>query len=137
MIGYVFCSSSSITLISQITYPPLHRPHRILSSNPILTPHITSDPQLLFVPSIDEVIGFNFLRGDVLVKSRAVTQKDKINALVVRPSYHELYFGSSSGEIGIMKAPEMTVDEEDDEEKDENVLNKIYKSLVQEPITFS
>ncbi|CCX34101.1 WD40-repeat-containing domain protein [Pyronema domesticum] len=119
-----------------IAYPPLHRPHRIFSSNPILTPQITSDPQLLFVPSIDEVIGFDFLRGDVLVKSRAVTQKHTINALIARPNHCELYFGCSGGEIGIMKAPELRLNE-DGEEKEENVLNRIYKSLVQEPITFT
>lgn len=70
------------------------------------------------------------------MKSRAVTQKHTINALIARPNHCELYFGCSGGEIGIMKAPELRLNE-DGEEKEENVLNRIYKSLVQEPITFT
>jgi hypothetical protein len=95
-----------------------------------------SDPQIVFIPSGSEIIGFHIADGNVIFKQQ-VTQH-KVRAVVQRPYSTELYYGSTGGSINVLAPSEGDEGQgETKEEAETRALDAIYKSLVQTPITFS
>lgn len=89
---------------------------------------------------MSEIMGFHTAGGDVTLKQRVT--EHKINVLTNRPHTTELYYGTTGGEINILRPPtaedENEVDDDESKERREaKVLETIYRSLVQTPITFN
>jgi DNA excision repair protein ERCC-8 len=129
---------SSDALINQTNFDPVIRNRRQRNLNPVLTPLRQSDPQIVFIPSESEIVGFNIKEGNVTLKQKI--NRRKVNALVRRPNQPELYYASTGGEINALGSFIAADDDEQEgvaEETKTNVLDTIYRSLVQNPITFS
>lgn len=97
-----------------------------------------SEPQLVFIPSGLEVLGFDLSDG-TLVKQLKTPRAKKVNALVQRPNHPELYSASADGKITAW-IPEVLEAEgkgEEEEEKKTNLLDTIYQNLAETPITFT
>ena len=106
----------------------------------MITPLRHSHPQTVFVASQKEVIGFDILEGNVRVKLSPA--KANINALILCPNPFGLLYGASNGDIGFLGPSLPSVGDADiadlrEGQTDENVLDSIYRSLVETPITFS
>jgi len=123
---------------SLTNFDPVIRNRRQQNLNPVLTPLRQSDPQIVFIPSDSEIVGFHIKEGNVILKQKI--NRHKVNALVRRPNQPELYYASTGGEINVLGSFIAVDDDEQGgaaEETKTNVLDTIYRSLVQTPITFT
>lgn len=101
----------------------------------------------MFIHSVGEIIGLHFAEGHVVFRQEVT--KHKVGGFAQRPHHPaELYYGSTGGEIGVLAPPlnraggnGEEVDEDDGSGvaagKDKAVLDAIYQSLVQTPMTFT
>ncbi|KAF8464583.1 WD40-repeat-containing domain protein [Kalaharituber pfeilii] len=125
----------------------LLRNARSRTQNPIVTPQSLSSPDLVFAISRTEILSFDLFTGALVQRLEPDLRKRVINAFAARPRQIGLYAGMDDGTI-IAWSPQLMSDEEEEELEREleerkrkkqgrNVLDEVYRSLMEAPITFT